>query len=185
LAEVVHLFVCVVHRLPMRELEEAEALENKGFRDCIHGRRDSQRQVSMIDLETLDLLGVKPGQVKENITTRGLEMKRIQSGMRLRIGEALLEVTIACDPCSRMDEIRQGLQEELRGRRGWLFRVLQGGSIRRGDSIKILNHDEGRQDFDNEPATNKTASGNHHGVGHRPAGDDGSGENAGILRHPV
>jgi MOSC domain-containing protein YiiM len=37
-----------------------------------------------------------------------------------------------------MDEIRQGLQEELRGQRGWLCRVVEGGKIRRGDQIEVL-----------------------------------------------
>jgi MOSC domain-containing protein YiiM len=36
-----------------------------------------------------------------------------------------------------MDEIRMGLQEELRGQRGWLCKVNVGGRIRRGDRIEV------------------------------------------------
>jgi len=91
-----------------------------------------------MDLETLQKLGVLPGAVKENVTTRGLDFQRLEPGQHLRIGDSLLEITVPCHPCSRMDEIRQGLQEELRGQRGWLCRVVEGGRIRRGERIEVL-----------------------------------------------
>jgi MOSC domain-containing protein YiiM len=122
----------------MKEVEAAEAIADKGFKGCIHGRPGSERQVSMIDLETLEKLGVSPGAVKENITTRGLDFQKLQPGQQLRIGSSLLEIAVPCHPCSRMDEIRQGLQEELRGQRGWLCRVVEGGTIQRGDRIELL-----------------------------------------------
>ena len=37
----------------------------------------------------------------------------------------------------RMDEIRMGLQDELRGQRGWLCRVIEAGTIRRGDPVVV------------------------------------------------
>jgi MOSC domain-containing protein YiiM len=123
----------------MAEVEHAETEANKGFRDCIHGRPNSRRQVSLMDIETLEKLGVNPGQVKENITTRRLDMQWLEPGVQLRIGQSLLEVTLRCDPCSRMDEIRQGLQRELAGQRGWLCRVVEAGAVRRGDAIEIVN----------------------------------------------
>jgi MOSC domain-containing protein YiiM len=136
--EVTNLFLCLVHRFPMKEIEEAEALQNKGLKGCIHGRPNSKRQVSLMDVETLQRLGVPPGAVKENVTTRGLHFQQLRPGQHLRIGGSLLEITLPCDPCSRMDEIRQGLQEELRGQRGWLCRVVESGTIRRGDQIEVL-----------------------------------------------
>jgi MOSC domain-containing protein YiiM len=136
--EVTNLFLCLVHRFPMKEIEEAEAVQNKGLKGCIHGRPNSKRQVSLMDVETLQRLGVPPGAVKENVTTRGLHFQQLRPGQHLRIGGSLLEITLPCDPCSRMDEIRQGLQEELRGQRGWLCRVVESGTIRRGDRIEVL-----------------------------------------------
>jgi len=136
--EVTNLFLCLVHRFPMKEVEEAEAVPNKGLKGCIHGRSNSKRQVSLMDSETLQKLSILPGAVKENVTTRGLDFRRLEPGQHLRIGGSLLEITVPCDPCSRMDEIRQGLQEELRGQRGWLCRVVEGGIIRRGDQIEVL-----------------------------------------------
>jgi MOSC domain-containing protein YiiM len=138
MAEVERLFVCLVHRFPMRELEEVELIADKGLKGCVHGKPGSKRQVLLMGAETLEVLKLQPGAVKENITTRGQDFTEISAGRRLRIGEALLEATGPCEPCYRMDEIREGLKAELRGRRGWLFRVVQGGNVRRGDQIEFV-----------------------------------------------
>lgn len=137
MAEILHLFQCPAHGVPMREYEEVFAVENKGFQDCIHGRSGSSRQVLLMDQETLEEFGVAPGRARENITTRGVELGRLPLGQRLRAGEALLEVTKFCTPCHQMDEIREGLQEAIRGRRGVLCRVVQSGRIRSGDRIDL------------------------------------------------
>ncbi len=139
MAEALRLFIAVVHRHPMREVEEAVAVVNRGLEGCTHGRPGGRRQVLLMDAETLEHFGIHPGVVKENITTRGLHLRGMRAGQRLRVGEALLEVTLPCEPCRRMDEIRQGLQEELRGRRGMLCRVVEGGRIRQGDGIEVLD----------------------------------------------
>ena len=123
----------------MREVEETDAVLNKGLKACAHGRPGSKRQVLLMDLETLESFGLGPGMVKENITTRGLDVRSLKRGQRLGVGEAVLEVSIPCEPCGRMDDIRRGLQAELRGRRGMLCTVVAGGRIRRGDAIEVLD----------------------------------------------
>jgi MOSC domain-containing protein YiiM len=136
-SEVLHLFQCLAHGEPMREFEEVFAIENKGFQDCIHGRSGSTRQVLVVDHETLEEFGIAPGRARENITTRGIALGTLSLGQRLRAGEVLLEVTKPCTPCHQMDEIREGLQEALRGRRGLLCRVVESGRIRRGDRVEM------------------------------------------------
>lgn len=138
MAEVERIFVCLVHRFPMRELEEGELIADKGLKGCIHGKPGSKRQVLLMSAEVLETLKLDPGTVKENITTRGQDFTQISAGRRLRIGDAVLEATMPCEPCYRMDEIREGLKAELRGRRGWLFRVVEGGKVRRGDQIDFV-----------------------------------------------
>lgn len=137
MSEILRLFQCLAHGQPMREFDEVFAVENKGFRDCIHGRSGSPRQVLVMDLETLEEFGIAPGRVRENITTRGIALGALPLGKRLRAGEVLLEVTKPCEPCRHMDEIRQGLQEAIRGRRGLLCRVVESGRIRRDDRIEV------------------------------------------------
>jgi MOSC domain-containing protein YiiM len=138
-AEILHLFQSVAHGEPVREFAEVLAVEDKGFRDCLHGRSGSSRQVLLMDIETLEEFGILPGRAKENITTRGIDLSGLLLGQRIRAGEALLEITKPCTPCHQMDEIREGLQERLRGRRGILCRVVQSGKIRRGERIVLVD----------------------------------------------
>ena len=137
MGEVLHLYQCVAHGQPMREYEEVFAVENKGLQDCIHGRAGSSRQVLVMDSETLEQFGIEPGRVRENITTRGIVLENLSLAQRLRVGEVLLQITQPCTPCHQMDEIRPGLQEEIRGRRGVLCRVIEPGRIRRGDRVEL------------------------------------------------
>src|ERR1700732_4720751 len=111
MAHVLNLFIAVEHRKPMKAVDQATAVANRGFEGCIHGRHGSKRQVLLVDAETLAEFGLEPGIVRENITTVGLDVSMLRQGQRLLIGGALLEVTIPCEPCFQMDEIRMGLQE--------------------------------------------------------------------------
>jgi len=127
--------------MPMYPAEEIEAVANRGLSGCAHAQPGGLRQVLLMDLETLKALQLAPGDVKENITTRGFDVRSLRPGQHLRIGQALLEVTVPCEPCKRMEEIRAGLEKELRGRRGMLCRVLEGGRIRTGDPILALGYE--------------------------------------------
>jgi MOSC domain-containing protein YiiM len=122
----------------MRARPEVEAVADHGFADDAHARPGGARQVLLMDSETLRALAVKPGAVKENITTLGLNLQALAAGMRLRIGKVTLEITKPCTPCDNMNRIRPGLRQELEGRRGMLARVLTGGKIRVGDPIEII-----------------------------------------------
>jgi MOSC domain-containing protein YiiM len=138
MGEVLHLFTCLVHRFPMREVSKIEVIQDKGLKGCIHGRPGSKRQVSLMDRETLGKFGLAPGVVKENITTQGMDFQSLATGNVLRIGDCMLEITGPCDPCGRMDEIRMGLQEALRGQRGWQCRVKETGIVCRSDRIEVI-----------------------------------------------
>ena len=138
MAEVLHLFRSVAHGEPVREFDEVYAVENKGLKGCVHGRKDSSRQVLLMDIETLEAFGVSPGRMKENITTRGLVLDELLLGQRVRVGKALLDVTKPCTPCHQIEEIRPGPQDAIRGRRGILCRVVESGRICRGDGIQLL-----------------------------------------------
>ncbi len=153
MGDVLHLFQSMAHGEPVREFGEVQAVENKGFQDCAHGRSGSSRQVLLMDIETLAHFGIAPGRVKENITTRGIELSGLLLGQRIRVGGALLEIAHPCAPCHQMDEIRAGLQDALRGRRGILCRVIEPGKIRRGDRVELVE----------EPAPRKQEAQEHAG----------------------
>ena len=140
MASVQQLFVCSVPGRPVRAVTEAKAIVDWGFEGCAHARRASKRQLLLIDSETLTEMALHPGQAKENVLTAGLDVRALVRGQRLRIGEALLEVTIPCSPCNMFEAIRPGLEAAMRGKRGMLCRVIEGGVMRSGDSIELVAH---------------------------------------------
>jgi MOSC domain-containing protein YiiM len=119
----------------MEELGEALAVVDFGFEGCAHAR-PGNRQLLLVDRESLDAMDLQPGWIRENITSDGLNVNGLPIGQQLRIGQARIEVTEVCTPCDLMEKIRPGLRREIWGRRGMLCRVVEGGVIRRGDAIE-------------------------------------------------
>jgi MOSC domain-containing protein YiiM len=121
----------------MEELEAAQVFENEGVEGCAH-RRGGKRNVLFVAAEDLESLGVSPGRVKENFTVRGADIMRWPVGQRLQIGDAEFEISMVCDPCELMEEIRPGLQAELEGKRGMLAKVMKTGRVTRGDEVHLV-----------------------------------------------
>ncbi|OLD68192.1 MAG: hypothetical protein AUI33_09840 [Ignavibacteria bacterium 13_1_40CM_2_61_4] len=135
--KILSIQLCPGHRKPMDRVGSAEAIENLGLKGDRHALPDSSRQILMIEQETLDEFGFSPGVVKENITTGGIVLMKLPYKERLLIGrDVILEITKPCSPCSRMEELRPGLQKAIAGRRGILARVIRGGVISVGDPIR-------------------------------------------------
>ncbi len=110
------------------------------------------RQVHLIQSELFDELKdrgymVSPGQMGENITTRGIDLLTLPTNTILSIGEsASIQIKGLRNPCKQIDSIQEGLMNEVidRDSNGNLIRksgvmgiVLEGGIIREGDSISI------------------------------------------------
>jgi len=139
MANVLHLFRALQRRLPMEEVAEVLALQDSGLEGCAHARTGSPRQVLLVDSETLELMELSPGIIRENITTRGINVNGLGAGQRLQVGTAQLEISMVCTPCDMLEKIRPGLRREIRGRRGMLCRVIAGGMIRQGDRIERIS----------------------------------------------
>jgi MOSC domain-containing protein YiiM len=139
MASVHSLFRAPKKRLPMEELQEAQVVNDFGLQGCAHARPGRKRQVLLVDKETLEAMDLQPGILRENITTTGLNVNSLAIGQQLRVGKTLLEVSEICTPCDQMEKIRPGLRKELWGRRGMLCQVVEGGIIRRGDTIEKIS----------------------------------------------
>src|ERR1700730_5166128 len=139
MANVLHLFRAPQRRLPMEEMSEMLAVEDSGLEGRAHARTNSPRKVLLGDSDRVELMELRPGIIRENMTTRGINVNGLPAGQRLRVGDAQLEVSGPCTPCDLLEKIRPGLRRELRGRRGMLCRVIAGGMIRRGDPIEKLS----------------------------------------------
>lgn len=110
------------------------------------------RQVHLIHGELHDELraagfAVGPGDMGENVTTRGIEVLDLPTGTRLRLGsDAVVEVTGLRNPCSQLDGFQPGLMAAVLGRdeHGMLVRkagvmaiVVAGGIVRPGDPVAV------------------------------------------------
>ena len=110
------------------------------------------RQVHLIHSELhdeLDAAGfdVAPGQMGENVTTRGVDLLGLPAGARLHLGAAaLVELTGLRNPCTQLDGLRPGLmaatldrddEGKLVRRAGVMAIVLAGGDVAPGDAIRI------------------------------------------------
>jgi MOSC domain-containing protein YiiM len=135
-----HLYLKVAHSQPMQPVDEVVAVERRGLDgDLNFGFR--KRQVLLIEAETLADFGLVPGQVRENVTVEGIRLAGLPAGTRLQFGPAVLEVFSDCAPCRMIEDIRPGLRREIAGRRGTLCWVVTGGTVRRGDLIRVLAAD--------------------------------------------
>jgi MOSC domain-containing protein YiiM len=115
------------------------------FRGAVKPGGKGKRQVSLIERGDWDAAMADLGTDldwsvrRANLLVEGLDLPQTP-GVVLAIGaEVRLEITVECDPCSRMEEIAPGLKAVLTPdwRGGALTRVLSGGNIAVGDEIRI------------------------------------------------
>ena len=133
-------------RAPLQSVNEAEAVPEYGLEgDHFHGQGNGKRQVTLIQGEHLDAVGAflncpsaDPSLARRNIVVRGINLFSLKD-RRFRVGSALLEHSGPCHPCSRMEEnFGRGGYNAMRGHGGITARVLEGGTIRVGDTVEKL-----------------------------------------------
>lgn len=111
------------------------------------------RQVHLIHAELLDELKekgftIEPGEMGENVTTRGIDLLALATGTELYIGEnAVVKVTGLRNPCTQLDGFQPGLMKAVLDRdaednlirtAGIMGVVVKGGEIRPGDTIRAV-----------------------------------------------
>lgn len=110
------------------------------------------RQVHLIHSELFDELAplgiaVAPGQMGENVTTRGLALLDLAPGTRLRLGDsAVVEITGLRNPCNTLDAVDERLLAQVARKAadgsvvrkaGIMGIVVEGGAVRPGDAIRV------------------------------------------------
>ena len=120
-------------------------------RVVIDPSKPNLRQVHLIHMELYaelqaDGFDVSAGQMGENITTQGVDLLGLPTGARLRIQDAVVEVTGLRNPCYQLDDFRSGLtkatldhdeQGNLIRKAGIMGIVLSGGQVSPGDTISV------------------------------------------------
>lgn len=102
-------------------------------------------EVTLISGEEIDYiqnelgLRVSNGEHRRNIITRDMNLGSI-AGKRFRVGEVLLEYDRPRPPCAHIQNLTEpGMTRALVGRGGYCARVIEGGEIRPGDEISLLD----------------------------------------------
>lgn len=105
---------------------------------------DWHRQVSLLAEESVDTMrAVCPieldaGVFAENINTRGIRLKTLPVGTRLRVGEAVLEVTQIGKQCHNDCEIKRTAGMCVMPTEGIFAVVIKEGRVQAGDEIEVL-----------------------------------------------
>jgi MOSC domain-containing protein YiiM len=131
-------------RAPLAETGEANVTLDLGIVGDVRGTKPD-RQVTVLFREgwesaCRDLGADLPWTTRRaNLLVEGMPVPR--EGVRLAVGELVLEVTDETKPCQVMEAARRGLRRALtpEWRGGVTCRVLRGGTIRVGDRVEIWN----------------------------------------------
>jgi len=124
-------------------VESAELLIDHGLKGDAHAG-PWHRQVSFLAAESIENahdrgLEVGFGDFAENIATRGINWLEVPIGTRVNLGKsAVVEITQIGKECHTRCAIYYKAGDCIMPKEGIFAKVLQGGSIRNGDTIRIL-----------------------------------------------
>jgi MOSC domain-containing protein YiiM len=150
--KVVSLQVVLGNHASAEFRDVVRAVEGKGIEGDWHFHRGN-RAVLLIDQADLRDLHLRPGDLREQITLELDGLMSLPAGTRLRLGQATLELSKVCDPCTHIGEHVgvedvEAFRDRLQGRRGMLARVaaVEGdGRIRVGDRVRVERPEPARQ----------------------------------------
>ena len=101
----------------------------------------AHRQVSLIAMEDIriaqeKLPSLRPGSFAENLTVAGIDLEASKVGLRMRVGETLLEITQIGKECHTKCAIYKTTGDCIMPKKGIFCRVLEGGRIAAGDRVE-------------------------------------------------
>ena len=123
-------------------VEKIDIRKDYGVETDAHASSETHRQVSLMAIESINRMRdegypVSPGSFAENLTTEGLDLVSLPIGSKLKVGkDVLLEVTQIGKECHTGCAIFKQVGKCIMPKEGVFARVIQGGPVRPGDSIK-------------------------------------------------
>ncbi len=149
------LAVCMSERkgTEKRNIGGGYLRENYGLVGDAHASQDSVRQVSLLgyesikEFETQYKMEIDYGAFGENITLKGIDLKNVKKGTKIRIGNhVLLEVTQIGKRCHTGCVIYQKVGKCIMPKEGIFAKVLKGGDVNIGDRLEIVRDDENERE---------------------------------------
>ncbi|MGI6704174.1 MAG: MOSC domain-containing protein [Clostridia bacterium] len=126
-----------------KPIEKGNLIKDFGLEGDAHSGK-WHRQVSLLAKESIEKMkalgieGLCTGKFAENITTEGISLHTAQVGTRLRVGEAVLEISQIGKECHLGCEILKQVGKCIMPTEGIFARVIEGGVIKPGDKIEVL-----------------------------------------------
>jgi len=123
---------------PMMALDSVQVAVDRSLAgDRFNGSAGNPRQVTLIQQEHLDVIAACLGRepiaralLRRNIVVAGINLLALKDKM-FRVGDALLEFSGLCHPCSKMErQPGAGGYNAMRGHGGITARVLEAGLVR-------------------------------------------------------
>jgi MOSC domain-containing protein YiiM len=144
-ARVVSLQIQPEKRAPMVSVDAVIGRVGGGLEGDHHVQK-ATRSVLVVDRSTLDDLGLRPGDLREQITIEGLRnVTSLEPGTLLRVGGITLRVNGPCEPCTHIGEMNDAADPEvfrrsLVGRRGAVCTVVTADAlVRVGDPVEVMS----------------------------------------------
>ena len=138
------------HREAMFMPNSAFLIENHGVEgDHSAQKPGKKRQISLIQAEHIPVIQqlanrktLEPELLRRNLVIAGINLLALKD-QQFSIGDAVLEGTGPCAPCSRMEEtLGKGGYNAVRGHGGITARIIQGGNITIGDLVYYKTRNE-------------------------------------------
>ena len=137
-----------------KAVESAVIRDNYGIERDAHASRKWHRQVSLLALESIKKMRAKgldvvSGDFAENLTTEGIDLISLPVGTRISVGKDIeLEVSQIGKVCHNRCAIYYQAGDCVMPKEGIFVKVLSGGTVKRGDVIKVTGSKEkfGRQE---------------------------------------
>ena len=143
------LAVCISEKkgTEKKEVEKIILKEDWGIEGDAHAGK-WHRQVSLLAFEKIDAFRKKGAEVDfgafgENIIVGGVDLRSLPVGTVLEIGEAKLKVTQIGKECHSHCNIYKKMGDCIMPREGIFAEVLKGGVVQKGESIKVIEKEEG------------------------------------------
>jgi len=108
--------------------------------DKYFGREEREVLLSSLSGYELALqngISMEYGTLGENILT-DMNLKSLSLGDQIKIGEAILEISMLCPVCTHLSVIKKELPKLIKEDRGIFAKVIQGGKISIDDTIELL-----------------------------------------------
>ena len=126
-------------------LDEVDLIAGHGIAGDEKAGHHPERQLNLISAEWLQNMQargfkIKPGEFGEQLVVEDLAVEELQTGERVQLGHsAVIEITKARTGCERLELVQGEIDEDTKRVIGMMSKVITGGTIRVGDTVKLLS----------------------------------------------